>query len=55
MKSSGKRFLANEGDEKTLRVMAGGAGEIIGRTGWVWLDEKEEGRGLFSFEKGAKM
>ncbi|KAF2739278.1 hypothetical protein EJ04DRAFT_457971, partial [Polyplosphaeria fusca] len=33
LKGSGKRFLANHGDEGTLRQMAGGAGEICGRSG----------------------
>ncbi|KAF2679380.1 acetyl-CoA acetyltransferas-like protein [Lentithecium fluviatile CBS 122367] len=55
LKSSGKRFLANHGDESTLRQMAGGAVEIVGKTGWVWQDREKKGRGLFSFEKGPKM
>jgi hypothetical protein len=51
LESSGKRFLANHGDEITLRQMAEGAGEIVGRTGWVKQDSEREGRSLFSFEK----
>ena len=30
LKSNGKRFLANSGDDDTLREMASGAGEIVG-------------------------
>jgi hypothetical protein len=55
LKSGGKRFLANHGDEETLRQMAGGKGEIVGKGGWVWQDEKKEGRGLFAFDKPAKL
>jgi hypothetical protein len=55
LKSNGKRFLANHGDENTLRQMASGASEIVGRTGRVWLDSEKKGRGLFSFEKGPKI
>ncbi|KAJ8110515.1 hypothetical protein OPT61_g6669 [Boeremia exigua] len=55
LKSDNKRFLANHGDEITLRQMAGGTGEIVGRTGWVWQDEKRKGRGLFAFDKPAKL
>lgn len=55
LKSDGKRFLANHGNAETLRQMAGGKGEIVGRSGWVWQDEKKKGRGLFAFEKPAKL
>jgi hypothetical protein len=55
LKSNGKRFLANHGDEETLRQMAGGVREIVGRSGWVWEDEKKKGRGLFAFDKPAKL
>jgi hypothetical protein len=55
LKSSGKRFLANHGDEATLRQMAAGKGEIVGRSGWVWQDGEKKGRGLFSFDKPAKL
>lgn len=55
LKINGKRFLANHGDEQTLRQMASGTVEIVGRTGWVWLDSEKKGRGLFSFEKEAKI
>jgi hypothetical protein len=50
LKSDNKRFLANHGDEETLRQMAGGKSEIVGRSGWVWQDEKSKGRGLFAFD-----
>lgn len=53
LKSNNKRFLANHGDEATLRALAGGSAEIVGRTGWVKQDEKKKGHGLFVLEKGA--
>jgi hypothetical protein len=55
LKRDNKRFLANHGDETTLWQMAGGAGEIVGKSGWVWQDEKTKGRGLFTFDKPAKL
>ncbi|KAF1912365.1 hypothetical protein BDU57DRAFT_559610 [Ampelomyces quisqualis] len=55
LKSDEKRFLANHGDEETLRQMAGGTGEIVGKSGWVWQDEKKKGRGLFAFDKPARL
>lgn len=55
LKSSNKRFLANHGDEKTLRQMASGANEIVGKTGWVWQDERKKGRGLFTFDEPSKL
>ncbi|KAJ4345327.1 uncharacterized protein N0V89_011457 [Didymosphaeria variabile] len=51
LKSNGNRFLANHGDESTLRQMAEGAGEIVGKSGWVGQDTERKGRSLFSFEK----
>jgi hypothetical protein len=55
LKSDSKRFLANHGDESTLRQMAEGAGEVVGKSGWVWQDENRSGRGLFSFDKPARL
>lgn len=55
LKSDNKRFLANHGDETTLRQMAEGIGEIVGKTGWVWQDKMTTGRGLFAFDKPAKL
>lgn len=55
LRSGGKRFLANHGDEETLRLMAGGKVEVVGRSGWVWQDEKKKGRGLFAFAKPARL
>ncbi|KAF2634654.1 acetyl-CoA acetyltransferas-like protein [Massarina eburnea CBS 473.64] len=55
LKSNGKRLLANHGDENTLRQMADGTAEIIGKYGWVREDSKKEGRGLFTLEKNAKI
>lgn len=55
LKRDNKRFLANHGDESTLRQMAGGAGEIVGKSGWVWQDPTTKGRGLFAFDKPARL
>lgn len=54
LKIDGKRFLANHGNEETLRHMGGGSAEIVGRSGWVWRDEKK-GRWLFAFDKPARL
>lgn len=51
LKRNNNRFLANHGDENTLRTMAGGTSEIIGRSGWVSRDTEKKRRCLFSFEK----
>ncbi|KAH7399397.1 hypothetical protein BKA66DRAFT_406370 [Pyrenochaeta sp. MPI-SDFR-AT-0127] len=53
--SPNTRFLANHGNESTLRQMAGGASEVVGKSGWVWQDAQTKGRGLFSFDKPAKL
>ncbi|OSS49671.1 hypothetical protein B5807_05967 [Epicoccum nigrum] len=55
LKSDSKRFLANHGDDSTLRQLAEGAGEIVGKAGWVWQDEQAKGRGLFAFKKPSKL
>jgi hypothetical protein len=55
LKGGNKRFLANHGDEETLRQMAGGGGEIVGRSGVVRQDEEKKGRGLFVFDKPARL
>jgi len=55
LKKSGERFLANHGDESTLEQMAGGVGEMVGKSGWVNQDDRKKGRALFSFEKVARM
>ncbi|KAF2468179.1 uncharacterized protein BDR25DRAFT_290846 [Lindgomyces ingoldianus] len=55
LKCNGKRFLANHGDEATLRQMASGAGEIVGKSGWVRQDSERKGRGLFTFDKVARI
>jgi hypothetical protein len=55
LKSGNKRFLANHGDEETLRQMAGGGVEIVGRSGIVRQDEEKKGRGLFVFDKPARL
>jgi hypothetical protein len=53
LKSNDKRFLANHGDDITLRHMASGTREIVGKSGWVWQDT--DGRSLFAFEKPVKL
>ncbi|EDU50753.1 acetyl-CoA acetyltransferase [Pyrenophora tritici-repentis Pt-1C-BFP] len=35
VKEGGERFLANHGDEATLKIMAGGKGEIVGKSGFT--------------------
>ena len=55
LKSNDKRFLANHGDESTLRQMADTSGEIIGRGGWVTQDPGKSGRSLFTFEGLSKI
>jgi hypothetical protein len=55
LKSNNKRFLANHGDDSTLRQMASGAGEIVGKSGWVWQDAEKKGRSLFAFDRPAKL
>jgi hypothetical protein len=55
LKKDGRRFLANSGDESTLRQMGSGNGEIIGKSGWVRQDPAKKGRGLFTFDKVAKI
>lgn len=55
LKKNGKRFVANAGDEKTLRSLVKDDGEeVIGRSGWVWMEENGK-RNLFGFEKGARL
>lgn len=55
LKSNGKRFLANHGDESTLRQMVDSSGEIIGKAGWVTRDLEKEGRSLFTFSRLSKI
>ncbi|KAK5045901.1 hypothetical protein LTR84_008687 [Exophiala bonariae] len=54
LKKNGHRFVANHGDEETLREISSGSEEKIGRTGRVKNDGK---RNLFVFSKvfGAKL
>lgn len=54
--SNGSRFLANHGDEETLRQLASSTREPIGRTGWVKVDkEGPEGHNLFTLNGGANL
>jgi hypothetical protein len=55
LKASGKRFLANHGDEATLRQLASSTTECVGKAGVVRQDQERKGRGLFTLEKGAKI
>ena len=55
LKSNNRRFLANQGDNNTLRQMASGAGENVGKSGWVWQDAEKKGRSLFAFDNPAKL
>lgn len=51
----GKRFLANHGDEATLRQLASWTVEPVGRKGWVSGDGGTEGRNVFVFGEGEKL
>jgi len=48
LKRNGHRFVANHGDEETLREISSGSEEKIGRSGRVRNDGK---RNLFVFSK----
>lgn len=52
---NGRRFLANDGDERTLRQMADRDVEFIGQKGWVEGDKRREGRSLFTLDRGSKI
>ncbi|KAF2705373.1 hypothetical protein K504DRAFT_388115 [Pleomassaria siparia CBS 279.74] len=55
LRGNGKRFLANHGDEATLRQLASSTVEAIGRAGSVRQDASRKGRGLFVFSHAAKL
>ncbi|KAF7881527.1 hypothetical protein EAF00_011896 [Botryotinia globosa] len=55
LKQSGKRFLANVADDKTLgNLVKESKEEIVGKRGWVWKEEDGK-RNLFGFERGANL
>ena len=47
------RFLANQGDEGTLRELASGVKEQIGRS--VWVRAGDEERNVFSFGRSERL
>ncbi|KAF7952640.1 hypothetical protein EAE96_005872 [Botrytis aclada] len=52
---TGKRFLANVADNKTLRnLIKGSEEEMIGKKGWLWKEEDGK-RNLFGFERVANL
>ena len=53
MRGSPERFIANHGDESTLKQLASGTKEPIGRVGFV--HPGKDGRNLFTFEENAKL
>ncbi|RYN94191.1 hypothetical protein AA0119_g9300 [Alternaria tenuissima] len=55
LKNSNRRFLANHADDTTMLQMSSGAGEVVGKSGWVWQDPEKKGRSLFAFAKPAKL
>jgi hypothetical protein len=55
LKTSGERFVANEGDEATLLALASGKKEPIGLSGIVKEDPEEEGHNLFSLTGPARL
>lgn len=54
LKSSGHRFLANHGDDETLKQLASSDKEPIGREGFVQKD-KQEARNVFTFSSRARL
>ena len=52
LKSNGHRFIANHGDEGTLKQLSGRSKELVGRNGWV---KPADGRNVFYFERGEKL
>ncbi|TGO13509.1 hypothetical protein BTUL_0068g00160 [Botrytis tulipae] len=55
LEQSGKRFLANVADDKTLgNLVKESEEEIVGKRGWVWKEEDGK-RNLFGFERGANL
>ncbi|KHN98357.1 thiolase [Metarhizium album ARSEF 1941] len=53
LRGTGKRFLANHGDDQTLSQLAGAASEQVGRTGRVTTGE--DGRNLFFLDAKTKL
>ena len=53
MRGSPERFIANHGDESTLKQLASDTKEPIGRIGFV--RPGKDGRNLFTFEENAKL
>lgn len=53
LKKSDHRFLANDGDENTLRQLASGVKEQVGRCGFVRT--VEDGRTLFVYNDLGKL
>ncbi|KAF7870244.1 uncharacterized protein EAF02_009434 [Botrytis sinoallii] len=55
LKQTGKRFLANVADDKTLgKLVKESEEKIVGKRGWVWKEEDGK-RNLFGFERGANL
>jgi hypothetical protein len=50
---NGHRFLANNGDERTLQQLASGVKEQVGKRGVVRIGD--DGRNLFVFDEGGKL
>ena len=55
LSNSGRRFLANHGDERTLSELSSRTNEPVGRKGWVKADPDKKGRNLFTFEQRASL
>lgn len=55
LKSNGKRFLANHGNDTTLQQLSSSNGEQIGRLGLVQRDKEVNGRNLFSLSDQASL
>lgn len=55
LKANGHRFVANHGDQNTLRQLGSASKEQVGRAGWVRNDKEKIGRNLFVFEQTVKL
>ena len=53
LKKNGHRFIANDGDENTMRQLSSGVKEQVGRSGWV--RGGDDGRNLFTFNEFGKL
>jgi hypothetical protein len=53
LKKNDHRFIANDGDENTLKQLSSGVKEQVGRSGLVRVGD--DGRNLFTFNEIGKL